>query len=434
MGLRLRSIRQRIFLLVLVPVLSLDRAVPLRDEHHRPGRHQCWPTRTRSRTPPASRPAISWPQLDAERPLAMVYMSAPSGANLAMLEAQESKTNAAAAALQAAAHLQHGPGQRIRAGEAGHRALLADAANLRSLRSQIAAQIITRPRALAEYDAMASDAYQVLNAAILQETNAKLVAQALAFVRMGKSEEMLLQEDALLLGDMAAQSFPAGDRQQFTELVGARRALYAQTLATSIRCTGPLPEGRRPRRPAPRSPPLRTRSSATRTPMARRPCSPAAWNAAVGGVAAGLSRGRHPGSERDRGPGAAPRQRPPPGAHPGRRARPPGRGPVHLRVDLDRPRPGPGAGDAPPVRAGAGQRAPARAWCGGWPRARTWTWPPKHRRSRPALTRSARSGRPSPQCSRLPWKRPWARPGCAAGSATSSVTWPGAASRCCTAS
>ena len=70
----------------------------------------------------------------------------------------------------------------------------------------------------------------MLNQVILQETSAKVVTQSLAFVRMGKSEEMLLREDALVLADFAAGSFPAADRQQFTELAGARRVLYAQTL------------------------------------------------------------------------------------------------------------------------------------------------------------------------------------------------------------
>jgi signal transduction histidine kinase len=41
---------------------------------------------------------------------------------------------------------------------------------------------------------------------------------------------MLLREEALLVGDLAGRSFPASDRQQFTELVGARRTLYNETL------------------------------------------------------------------------------------------------------------------------------------------------------------------------------------------------------------
>ena len=91
--------------------------------------------------------------------------------------------------------------------------------------------------------------YAVLNQVILQETNANVVAQGQAFVRMGKSEEMLLREDALVLADFAAGSFPAADRQQFTELVGARRILYAQTLAdltTPSTASTPATSARRP--------------------------------------------------------------------------------------------------------------------------------------------------------------------------------------------
>ena len=47
---------------------------------------------------------------------------------------------------------------------------------------------------------------------------------------MGRAEDLMLQESAIISGDLAARSFPAADRQQFTQLVGARRALYAQTL------------------------------------------------------------------------------------------------------------------------------------------------------------------------------------------------------------
>ena len=58
-----------------------------------------------------------------------------------------------------------------------------------------------------------------------------MVTQSLAFVRTGRSEEMLLREDALLASDLAGASFPASDRVQFSQLVGARRTLYAQNVA-----------------------------------------------------------------------------------------------------------------------------------------------------------------------------------------------------------
>jgi signal transduction histidine kinase len=169
-------------------------------------------------------------QLDTERLLAIIYLSDPTGANLAKLQLQEAKTSQVSAALRAAltssATMNHASATEKRA----IAVLLGDISNLPSLRSQIAAQIIPRARAFATYNAVGADADLVLNAVIRQQTNAPLVTQALAFVRMGRSEDMLLQENTLLLADLAARSFPAADLQQFTELVGARRELFSQTL------------------------------------------------------------------------------------------------------------------------------------------------------------------------------------------------------------
>ena len=229
MGFRLRSIRQRIFLLILVPVLSLiglyvfatsiaagnainlARANTLRNATGEPA-------------------GVFLSALDTERPLAMVYLSSPTGANLAVLEAQESKTNSAIATARTALTSSATQSNASAGEKAAIKTLLADAAGLPALRSQIAAQIITRTRAFDDYNSIVADGYDVLDKTILQETSASVVTQALDLVRMGKSEEMLLREEALLVGDLAARSFPASDRQQFTELVGARRTLYNETL------------------------------------------------------------------------------------------------------------------------------------------------------------------------------------------------------------
>jgi signal transduction histidine kinase len=169
-------------------------------------------------------------QLDAERLLAIVYLSAPTGANLARLQLQEAKTSQVSGALRAALTSSATMNNASAVEKRAIAVLLSDVSNLPSLRSQIAAQIIGRARAFATYNAMGADADLVLNAVIRQQTNAPLVTQALAFVRMGRSEDMLLQENTLLLADLAARSFPAADLQQFTELVGARRELLSQTL------------------------------------------------------------------------------------------------------------------------------------------------------------------------------------------------------------
>ena len=287
MGFRLRSIRQRIFLLILVPVLSLiglyifatsitagnainlARANTLRNATGEPA-------------------GLFLSALDIERPLAMVYLSSPTGANLAMLEAQESKTNGAIASARAALTSSATQSNASAGEKAAIQTLLADAAGLPALRSQIAAQIITRTRAFDDYNNIVADGYDLLDKTILQETSASVVTQALDLVRMGKSEEMLLREESLLVGDLAARSFPASDRQQFTELVGARRTLYSETLPDLA------PEYRAyylkdtsPKALAAVTALENSAVSATST-ASPPPIDPLAWQQAVGGVSVGL--------------------------------------------------------------------------------------------------------------------------------------------------
>jgi signal transduction histidine kinase len=230
MGLRLKSIRQRILLLVLVPVLALiglyafATSITARDAINL--------QRTNTLKNATGTPVGAFlSAINVERPLAMVYLSSPSGTNLAALKAQEAKTSAVTAALRVALTSGGTTGNASAGEKAAIAVVLKDAASLPALHAQIAAQGVTRSQAYDAYNSMVTDGYSLLNQVIRQETNAQVVAQSLGFVRMGRSEEILLREDALLVSDLAARSFPAADRQQFTQLVGARRAMYSQSLA-----------------------------------------------------------------------------------------------------------------------------------------------------------------------------------------------------------
>jgi hypothetical protein len=100
--------------------------------------------------------------------LALVYMSAPSGANLAKLELQETKTNAATAALRTALHDSAVQNNASPTEKLDIAALDRAAAGLPSLRAQVSAQIIPSSRAFAEYNAIVQSAYGALNSAIRQ--------------------------------------------------------------------------------------------------------------------------------------------------------------------------------------------------------------------------------------------------------------------------
>src|ERR1700684_1794192 len=161
MGFRLRSIRQRIFLLVLVPVLSViglyifatavtaGNAISLAHT-----------TTLRNATGEPTGDFLT--ALDVERPLALVYLSAPTGANLAVLEAQETKTNTAADGMRAALTSSATRSDESPAEKAAIATLLASAKGLPALRSQIASQIITKSRAFSEYNGIVDDSYRVL--------------------------------------------------------------------------------------------------------------------------------------------------------------------------------------------------------------------------------------------------------------------------------
>ena len=288
MGLRLRSIRQRIFLLVLVPVLSLIALYAFATFLTARGAvNLSQATTIKSATGQPAGALLS--QLDAERPLAMVYLSSPTGANLAVLQAQQNKTNATAAAAASALNSPNTMNNATAPEKLAIATLLKDIKGLPALRAQVRSQIISKPRALDGYNSIVADGYAVIDQAILEQTNANLVTQALAFVRMGRSEDLMLQESAIISGDLAARSFPAADRQQFTQLAGARRALYAQTLpdlkpqyrAYYTRDVSPQASAAL----ASLENQLMSSTRASSPP----PVLPQQWEAAIGGVAAGLS-------------------------------------------------------------------------------------------------------------------------------------------------
>jgi signal transduction histidine kinase len=286
MGLRRRSIRLRIVLLVAIPILSLigvyafAATVTATDAINL----------ARSRT---IKDTIVTPtghleaQIDVERLLAVTYLAAPVRSNLAALRAQEAKTEVTQAAFVKAAAATVGdasPGERRAIAS-----LIGAVAGLRTLRAEIASLAVSRPQAVSAYAGLVSDGDSVLNQAILQENNVELATQSLALVRLGRSEEILLEEDALINGDTIARSFSAADRQQFTELAGARRAIYSQTLPD----LEPLYRAYYQRDVSPRAAAtlealeneVITDSSPGRVP----PVALADWNLAAGAVSAGTS-------------------------------------------------------------------------------------------------------------------------------------------------
>jgi signal transduction histidine kinase len=226
---RMRSVRTRILLLALVPLLSLfglyvfTTSVTARNAINL-ARADTLKNATGQPT------GVFEGEIQAERLLAALYLAAPTPENQAKLAAVEQQTGREAAALRgtlmSGATMNNASAPQARAIDT----LLAAMKGLPALQSEVTARSIGRPAAIAAFNTLVDDGDQVLNQTIRQETDSAIVAQALAFVRIGRVGDLLGQEDAILLGDLSTGSFPAADRRQFTQLVGAHRYLVQVTL------------------------------------------------------------------------------------------------------------------------------------------------------------------------------------------------------------
>ena len=286
MGLRHRSIRLRIFLLVAVPILSLIGLYAFAATISASDALNLAKSRTLKDTigtPVGNLEA----QIDLERMGAVVYLAAPVPSNLAALHAQEAKTEQSQKAFTDAVNST--ASSAVPADKQAIAVLLKDMAGLATVRSEIASLAVTRPEVISAYAAINFAADDVLNQTILQESNVPLVTQSLALVRAGKSEELLLEESGLLTGDAIARTFSQADRQQFAELVGAHRALYLQALPDlEPAYRGYFLKDVNPQASAALTA-LENKVIADNHPGRVPPVPLPSWNLAVGAVSAGLS-------------------------------------------------------------------------------------------------------------------------------------------------
>jgi signal transduction histidine kinase len=227
MRLRSLSIRLRILLLVAIPILSLIGVYAFAATTTASDAINLSRSRTLKDT--IGTPTGNYEaQIDTERLLAVAYLAAPVPSNLATLRAQEIRTEATENAFKKAV------GNVVGNASPGVKQAIASlikvSAGIPALRSQIASLAVGRPQAISAYDNVIDAADTVLNQTILQEDNVGVATQSLALVRVGRAEDILLEEDALINGDSIARTFSVADRQEFTQLVGARRAVQAENL------------------------------------------------------------------------------------------------------------------------------------------------------------------------------------------------------------
>ena len=225
MGLRHKSIRLRVLLLILVPLLSLvgvyayATTSTVREAVNLARAGQVDEV---SVTPDAR----LMTELAAERSLAVVDLAAPTARAAAALAQQEALTDAAVRTLGG----QGRPGPVLSSAPALDRQLarrlIAQAGGLGALRGQVSARSLGPQAVISQYSAMIYTGYQFMEQAVLTtDISPAIVTTAQQQINLFESEELALQESDVYVGALLTGGFTPALRAQFAELAGQRRLL-----------------------------------------------------------------------------------------------------------------------------------------------------------------------------------------------------------------
>jgi signal transduction histidine kinase len=226
----MRSIRARVLVLVLLPLLSLIGLYSF-ITYVTAGDAITLARATAIRNKVEDPIGLFEAQVQAERLLATMYLSVPTSARLAALQAQEAVTDRYLAKLRAAIRSAQNSPDASPPVRVGLAALLKEADGLSPVRRAISARRISRSQAQSGYSAIVSAGYNTIIRSVLQMPNVTVQTQALATMRTAQGAELILQEQALFAGDVMARSFPAADHAEFAQLVGEHRAIVGEGLA-----------------------------------------------------------------------------------------------------------------------------------------------------------------------------------------------------------
>jgi len=227
--LRRRSIRLRIVVLVLVPVvaliglyavalsltlsnfLSLKQAANVRNQVANPA-------------------AFVQLQLSKERGLALRYLANPTYSRLLLLLGQEPATDAAIRGyLDAAAKADRAAGLgELRASQKW----AAELSTLHALRDTVVSVGQSRASAAASYSALIAGADFVLTQAVLPVLRTSALIQANDILTMEESLQAVAEERDLFGADLAARSYPADDNRLVISLIVQHRELRSQATSS----------------------------------------------------------------------------------------------------------------------------------------------------------------------------------------------------------
>ncbi len=225
MGLRHRSIRLRVGILIVVPVLcliglygfaaSITLGSALTQAHAKTLRNDLL-------TPVGS----FQQQLATERHLAVLSLANPNSTQWASeLGVQENRTRIVLDALTKAVQAPQVTGNASAGERRSINNLLSEAGMLTAIRSNVAANAVSISAVIGDYNAIVNAGYIVLDQALDSLSSVPLVAQALEVINLDRALQYSLAESDLLAGDMSQLRFPTADRITFAELATGRQNL-----------------------------------------------------------------------------------------------------------------------------------------------------------------------------------------------------------------
>jgi signal transduction histidine kinase len=230
MRLRRTSIRVRVFLLVLIPLLALiavytfavagqfGTAVGLSNAGKVAG----------ATITPTSKLLVA---LNAERSLAVGYLGTGSRRLLAEYQAQAAATGKALRVVEDISRSGPVTANASPLEKAAAATFLADARTLPALRSEVADRGISSSAVITKYSAIVSDGIQVI-AQSLQETyvSQSLAATSRQEVNLYESEMLVLQENDVYTAAVLAGRLSAAAQMSFGQLVSVRRYLVQEAV------------------------------------------------------------------------------------------------------------------------------------------------------------------------------------------------------------
>ena len=225
MALRRTSIRVRVFLLVLVPLLALTGiyAYAVAGEAGTAvGLSNAGKISGATITPVSKEMAA----LNAERSLAVGYLDTGSSRLMAEYREQASATDRALRVIESISASGPVTANASTLEKAAAAKFLAAAGALPALRREVADRAVGRDAAISRYSAIVTDGIQVI-AQSLQETyvSQSLATTARQEVSLYESEMLVLQENDVYSGAILGGHMSAADQMTFGQLVSVRRYL-----------------------------------------------------------------------------------------------------------------------------------------------------------------------------------------------------------------